>query len=164
MNLFQIDAEITACVKLESRDDYVNVETGEIIDTAALDGLKMERDRKLRNIGCWILNIDAEEKAVADLVKKYQARQKALKNKRESLKSYVAAFLNGKSWKCDECRYSFRDTESVKIDGDVKNLPAEYLRIAEPEPDKKALREALKEGKEIAGASLETKRSLSVRA
>ena len=62
-NLFDIDAEITACIKLENSDDYVNTMTGEILDAEALDNLKMEIPRKLENLGRWMLNLEAEEKA-----------------------------------------------------------------------------------------------------
>lgn len=69
MNLFEINAEIEACVKLENSEDFVNMETGEIIDVDALNALTMERDTKLRNIGCWVLNLDAEEEALKNLIK-----------------------------------------------------------------------------------------------
>ena len=52
MTLFEIEDAIANCVKLEGRDDYIDVSTGEIIDTAALEQLEMDRDKKIRNIDC----------------------------------------------------------------------------------------------------------------
>jgi anaerobic C4-dicarboxylate transporter len=56
MKLFEIVKEIANCIKRVDSDDYINVESGEIIDTEALDALKVELDVKIENIGKWILN------------------------------------------------------------------------------------------------------------
>jgi hypothetical protein len=163
MNLFDIDATIQACVKLENSDGFVNVDTGEIIDTEALDALKMEKETKLRNIGCWILNLKAEEKMLSEQEKRFKERKDAAKRKRESLESYVGAFLNGTAWKCTECEYKFRKTESVAFTGDIYKVPEDYLRYKEPELDKTKVKKALKDGIEIPGCSIEVKNSLSVK-
>ena len=99
MKLFEIIQEIANCVKRVDSDDYVNVESGEIIDTEALDALKLERDVKIENIGKWILNLDAEEKALADQEKRFKERKEATKRKKESLKNYMAFILDGKPYK-----------------------------------------------------------------
>ena len=65
MNLFEINATLTRCVKLTS-GDFVDTETGEVIDTEAIDDLEMAMDEKVRNIACWVRNLDAEEKALAE--------------------------------------------------------------------------------------------------
>ena len=87
MNLFEIDRQLMSCIKLES-GDYVNMGTGEVIDVEAIDALKMEKDEKIRNIACWIRNLDADEKALAEQAKIFTDRKNAAKNKKESLKSY----------------------------------------------------------------------------
>lgn len=163
MNLFEIDEVITNCVKLDDREDYIDVSTGEIIDVQALDALKMEKETKLRNIGCWVLNLDAEEKALAEQIERFTARKKAIHNKKESLKSYVGAFLNGSTWKCTECEFKWRTSESVQFSGNIKNVPVEYLRMKEPELDKAKIKKALKDGVVIAGCKLEKKSNLSVK-
>ena len=162
-SLFQIDAEIMACIKLENSDDYVNTETGEIIDAAALDALKMEIPKKLENLGRWMLNLEAEEKALADQEKRFKERKDAVKKKRESIKSYVGAFLNGKPYKCTDFEFKWRTSESVKFDGDIYKVPDDYLRYKEPELDKAKIKKALKSGIEIAGCSLEVKNNLSIK-
>ena len=162
-SLFEIDREIMACVKLENSDDYVNTETGEIIDAAALDALKMEIPKKLENLGRWMLNLEAEEKALADQEKRFKERKEAVKKKRESIKSYVGAFLNGKPYKCTDFEFKFRKTESVAFNGDIYKVPGDYLRYKEPELDKTKVKKALKDGIEIPGCTLEVKQSLSVK-
>lgn len=163
MNLFQIDEAIANCVKLDDREDYIDVSTGEIIDIQALDALKMEKEKKLRNIGCWVLNLKAEEQAIADQIKKFTARKQAIHNKIESLQNYTAAALNGEPWKCTECEYKWRMTESVQFNGDIKAVPVEYLRLKEPELDKAKIKKALKSGVVIAGCTLEKKNSMSIK-
>lgn len=162
-NLFEIDAEITACIKLENSDDYVNTMTGEILDAEALDNLKMEIPRKLENLGRWMLNLEAEEKAYADQEKRFKERKDAVKKKRESIKSYVGAYLNGKPYKCTDFEFKWRKTESVAFNGDIYKVPDDYLRYKEPELDKAKIKKALKDGIEIPGCSIEVKNSMSIK-
>ena len=162
-NLFQIDAEIMACVKLENSDDYVNTITGELLDAEAMDNLKMEIPRKLENLGRWMLNLEAEEKALGDQEKRFRERKDAVKRKRESIKSYVGAFLNGKPYKCTDFEFKWRTSESVAFNGDIYKVPDDYLRYKEPELDKTKIKKALKSGIEIPGCTLEVKNNLSVK-
>ena len=48
MKLYEINEAIENCV---------DTETGEILDEAALDALKIEREEKIRNIAAWIVNL-----------------------------------------------------------------------------------------------------------
>lgn len=162
MNLFEIDAEISACVKLENSDGFVNVETGELIDMAALDGLKMERDKKVRNIACWIKNLESDEKQLAEQEKIYHDRKIAAKNKKEQLKSYLAAFLRGKNWDNKEVQIRWRKSESVEVT-DMKKLSSYYLRFKDPEVNKSLLKADLKAGVVLSGAELVIKNNMSVK-
>lgn len=162
-SLFEVDREIQACVKLENSENFVNVETGEVLDAEAMDALKMEIPKKLENLGRWMLNLEAEEKALADQEKRFKERKDAVKKKRESIKSYVGAFLNGKPYKCTDFEFKFRKTESVAFNGDIYKVPDDYLRYKEPELDKTKVKKALKDGIEIPGCTLEVKQSLSVK-
>ena len=162
MNLFQIDEAITNCVKLENSDAYVDVSTGEIIDVEALKALEMERDKKIRNIACWIRNLDSDIKALDEQEKIYKARKQAAKNKMESLKSYLASFLQGKKWENKEVKIGWRKSEAVEVT-DIKQLSSYYLRFKEPEVNKQLLGKDLKAGIKLNGAELVTKNNISVR-
>jgi len=161
MNLFAIEEAITNCVKMES-GDFVNTMTGEIIDTAALDALKMERDTKIRNIACWIRNLESDEKQLAEQEKIFKERKQAAARKKESLKAYLAAFLNGAKWKNNEVSVSWRKSTSVEVT-DVKKLSSYYLRYKEPEINKTLLGNDLKAGIKLDGAVLVEKNNMSVR-
>ena len=163
MKLFEIIKEIANCVKRVDSDDYVNVESGEIIDTEALDALKLERDVKIENIGKWILNLDADEKALAEQEKRFKERKDAARRKKESLKNYLAFILDGKPYKCTACEMKFRASEAVVFNGDMATVPKEYLRYKEPEIDKAKIKKALKAGEVIDGFALESRQSLTVK-
>lgn len=162
MNLFEIDDAIQRCVKLENSDNYVDTETGEIIDTAAIEQLEMDRDTKIRNIACWIKNLESDEKALGEQIKTFTARKNAAKNKRESLKSYLAAFLNGKKWQNSEVAISWRKSESVEVEEGAA-IPEQYLRYKEPEINKAQLKADLKAGTVVYGCQLVTKNNIQVK-
>ena len=162
MNLFEIDEQLQRCIKLEASDNYVDTETGEIIDTAAIEQLEMDRDTKIRNIACWIRNLEADEKALADQIKTFTARKNAAKNKRESLKSYLANFLNGAKWQNSEVAISWRKSESVEVEEGAA-IPEKYLRYKEPEINKAAIKADLKAGASIYGCQLVTKNNIQVK-
>ena len=161
MNLFEIDHAIEACVKLSS-GDYVDTETGEIIDVAAIGQLEMDRDRKIRNIACWIRNLDSDEKALTEQIKVFAARRDAAKNKKESLKSYLAAFLGGRKWENEEVKVFWRKSETVEVT-DAKKISSYYMRFREPEVNKTLLKADIKAGVVIDGAQLVTKNNIQVK-
>ena len=116
MNLFQIDEEIMNCVDME---------TGEIIDTAKLDKLQMERDEKIENIGCWIKNLTADAEALKEQKLAFAERQKAAENKVESLKRYLTNYLAGQKFSTPKVVISFRKTSSVNVT-DITAIPKKY--------------------------------------
>ena len=153
MTLFEIDEKIMDCVDLE---------TGEIVNEEMLDALNMERGAKVENICLWIKNLKAEAEALKAEKDAFAQRQKTAENKLNSLKRYISAYLEGTPFKTARVAVSFRKTESVEIaDGTV--LPDEYLRFKQPEPDKAALKAALKNGAAIDGVSLVTDKSITIK-
>ena len=163
-SLFEIDQTLQACVKLES-GDYVDTTTGEIIDINAIEQLQMSRNEKIRNIACWIRNLDADENALADQIKIFTDRKNAAKSKREQLKSYLAFVLAGEKWQNHEVSISWRKSEAVQISPgfDVRDLPEQYLKYKLPDVDKITLKADLKAGKNVSGASLVTKNNIQIR-
>lgn len=151
MNLYEIQNKILECVD----------EGGEIIDFERLDELTCTFDTKVGNIARWIVNLMAEEKAYKERKEIFAAREKAAKNKRESLKNYLAGALNGQKWQDADVRISFRKSVSVDVFGEV---PEEYtVKEVVSRPDKIKLKEALNEGEVIEGARLIEKNNISVK-
>ena len=162
MTLFEIDQAIANCVKLDGREDYVDVSTGEVIDIRALDTLKMERNTKISNIDCWIKNLEAEEKALGEQEKIFANREKAAHNKKEQLKSYLAASLAGEKWKNNEVQITWKKSYPVEIT-DIKKLSSHYLKWKEPEPNKILIGKDLKAGIKLDGAMIVEKNNINVR-
>ena len=149
MTIYEIDQAIMNCV---------DVETGEIIDTEQLDRLQMERDAKLENVACWIKDLKAEAEALKAEKQALAERQKVAENKMESLKKYLAYALDGKKFSTAKCAVSFRNTESVEITPEgLEALMKEHdelLTYKAPEPNKTAIKQAIKDGLNVAGVQL----------
>lgn len=153
MNLFEIEREIMSCVDME---------TGEIIDTEKLDQLAMERDKKIENVACWIKNLSAEAAALKEQKQVFADRQKAAEGKMESLKKYLASYLNGQKFSTEKIAISFRKTSSVNVT-DMTLVPEEYLKYAEPTINKTAVKDAIKAGLVVPGAEITEGQSISIK-
>ena len=141
----------------------IDPETGEVIgDTAELDALQIQRDEKVENIACLIKNLKAEAEAIQNEERKLKSRRQACENRSEWLKIYLAENLQGEEFKSPRASISWRRSEAVNVT-DVWALPAEYIRMADPEPDKTAIKKALKSGETVNGATLVENYSLQIR-
>ena len=149
MTIYEIDNAILECIDLE---------TGEIIDTEQLDKLQMERDTKLENVACWIKDLKAEAEALKNEKQALAERQRVAENKAESLKKWLAYALQGEKFKTTKCAISFRKSEAVEVtDEGLNNLMKEHdelLTYKAPEPNKTAIKQAIKDGLSVAGVQL----------
>ena len=89
-------------------------------------------------------------------------RQKAAENKAESLKKYLANYLAGQKFSTPKVAISFRKTSSVNVT-DMSLLSIEYLKFADPTPDKTAIKNAIKAGASVAGAEIVEGQSISIK-
>ena len=149
MKLYEIDNAILECIDME---------TGEVIDAEKLDALNMERDAKIENVVLWIKDLKAEAEAIKADKLALAERQKIAENKVESLKKWVAYALGGQKFSTAKCAVSFRNTESVEVtDEGLEALMKEHdelLTYKAPEPNKKAIKDAIKDGLSVAGVQL----------
>ena len=161
--LYEIDQSILNCVDME---------TGEILDSDALTALQMERKEKLEGVALWVKDLKAEAEAVKAEADKLTARKKALDNKIDSIKTWLAAALNGEKLKTARCNvYQTHNTKLNVIDEQsVVNWiqthslePEQYLKFTLPEIRKDAVKTAIKDGVEIPGAYLEQTESVVIK-
>lgn len=151
MKLYEIDNAILECIDFE---------TGEIIDIDKLNDLRMERDAKIENVALWIKDLKAEAEAIKAEKLALAERQKVAENKAENLKKWLAYALQGEKFKTARCSVSFRSTESVEITPEgLENLMRggkdELLTYKDPEPNKKAIKDAIKnDGLNVQGVQL----------
>lgn len=163
MTLYEINQEIENALNaiLESQDE----ETGEVDESLVniLEDLRLQKDEKLDNIGAYIKNLSAEVKMLKDEESALKERREKKENKIDSLKNYVASILNGQNFESARVVFSFRKSESVGIEN-VDFLPDKF-KISETsvKADKKAIKDAIKNGQEIPGAWIETKQNLQIK-
>lgn len=153
MNIYEIDAAITACV---------DQETGEILDEAALDALVMERDKKIENVACWIKDLKAEAGAIREEEKALADRRHGAENKVESLKQWLNDALRGKKFKTAKVSVSYRKSKSVQVT-DEKAIDEKFFIPQPAKLNKKMINEFLKNGIAIKGCELEEKTNLQVK-
>ena len=149
MKLYEIDEAILDCIDME---------TGEIIDAHKLSALQMERDAKIENVACWIKDLKAEAEAIKTEKQALAERQRVAENKAESLKRWLAYALDGEKFSTSKCAISFRKSESVEVTADGLNALMhghdELLKYKDPEPDKTAIKKAIKDGLNVEGVQL----------
>ena len=123
---------------------------GEIPEEAIADtkeAVKGEFESKVDNIACYIKNLLSDASAIKEEADNLLEREKALKNKAESLKKYLSNILltqNILKVETPRNKVSFRASEAVEIsDGFIewaKSKNKNLLLYKEPEPDKKAIK------------------------
>lgn len=160
--LYDIDQEILDCVDLE---------TGEILDGERLTALQMERERKLEGVALWVKDLKAEAEAVKAEADKLTARKKALDNKIDSIKTWLLQALNGEKLKTPRCNVYQTHSQKVVIDDEKALIDMlmsspfgeKFLRMKEPEIDKNALKDSMKQGYEYEFAHLEETESVVIK-
>lgn len=157
MTLYEIDKA------LADFEFEVDEETGEILNAADLDELKMAREDKIENIGLYIKNLEAEKEAVKHEKDNFADREKKLGKKIDSLKGYLTYALDGQKFSTPKVAVSFRKSESVLVK-DKYLIPDNYMNLSVVrEPNKTAIKNALKRGEEIMGVELLEKRNISIK-
>ena len=165
MNLYEIEKTLNEFME-NGFEKYVDTETGEFDEQGfndELGQLELAKDEKIENIGLFIKNLSAdivelkaEEKALAE-------RRKAKENKAEYLKNVLSVSLGGNKFETAKIALSFRKSEQVKI-SDADNLPKEFLiEKVTISPDKTAIKKAIKGGQDVVGAEIITVQNLQIK-
>lgn len=153
-SLYEINSQIE-----QTWGAAVDPDTGEIINEEALQELEqlgMQREEKLENLALFYKNLSAEAEALKAEKMRLAARQAAAEKKAEGIKKYIEASMDsagGEKIKTSKVAIGWRKSESVQINAGAF-LPDEYLTYKEPEPNKVAIKKALKAGTSIDGATL----------
>ena len=160
MTLYEIDSSLMS---------LVDEETGEILDKEAFDGLVMERDKKIENIGLWIKNENAMAEALEKEIKSLTTRKKTAENRVKSLKNYLLYSLQGEKFSTAKVKISYTSSTATKFENEsafiewAKEKRPDLLRVKEPEIAKTEVKAALNAGEKLPGASLEKNTSVVVK-
>ena len=131
----------------------IDEETGEILNADQLDAIQLARDEKLEQLGLWVKDLNALAEAIKKEKDALAKREKVTKNKAESIKRYIAAVLNGESFKTPKVAYGWRRSTTVEV-YDPTQIPKGYLIEQEPKVDKAGIKAAFKQGYIVPGAVL----------
>jgi Siphovirus Gp157 len=153
MNLYKA----TELARLQS---HIDDDTGEV-DLASFDAAQIALADKQRAVVAYVRNADATEAMLADAIKQLQARQKAMKAKRERLSAYLMENMKATGVsKIEAVDGTFsatlhldRDT-SVFIEDGATFPPELWNDPKPPEPSKTKIRAAIEAGRAVAGASI----------
>ena len=131
-----------------------------------VDQIEGDLNTKCLNIASWVRNLEAEAKAIKEAQDAMDKRRKAAVAKADRLRNYL--FHGMKLAGVAKMQFPHfvisakQCPESVQIAPGTQ-IPDEYLRHPEPEPNKVALKDALKHGKVIPGCSLERNEKLEIK-
>lgn len=152
--LYEITAEAHALEKLA--EDY-DLSPEDIADT--LEGIQLEFKDKALQVANFLLNLDPFEQGLDAEIKRLQAKKKALQNRRESVKDYLRENMLASGITKIECpvfTIRIKPAQPVVIVDNEQALPDEFVSVKTVvAADKNAIKKALKEGLEVAGAHLE---------
>lgn len=152
----------------ELTGQYLEIYNMELDEETKLDTLdsfdwETEYEIKVENYIKVMKNIDADVEARKAEIKRLTELNKADEKKKDHLKDTLSASMNMTGHERVDTplfKVSFRKSQAVEVDEAV--LPEAY-KVATWKPDKKRLKEDLKNGLEIIGASLVERKNLSIR-
>jgi hypothetical protein len=145
--------------------EIYNLELDEETKLDTLDSIDWQTDyeEKVENYIKVIKNIESDVEARKAEIKRLTELNKADEKKKDHLKETLTISMDLTGHERVDTplfKVSFRKSQAVEVDETV--LPESY-KVATWKPDKKRLKEDLKNGLEIIGASLVERKNLSIR-
>jgi len=129
----------------------------------SLRKIEDERDTKALNIACLVKNFRAEAEALKAEKTRLAKRQQAAERTIERLTSYLSSFIEpGLKLKDARAAIGWRRSEAVVLSVAPDELPEDYVRIKR-EADLRQIKEDLKAGEDVPGATLEERQNLQIR-
>lgn len=165
MSLYEIDSRIRAIIDgiYDAADEDGVVEE---IDFTELKQLQEDRKTKLENIALYIKNTEAEADAIKAEEEKLTARRKRLENKAKRLREYIINSMKenkDEPLKTARCEVSIKDNEKTDIT-DLESIPEEFIKVkVEKNPDKTAIKKAIKAGQTVPGAQIIINTTLTIK-
>jgi len=157
LKLYEIADEYRTLISFMESSEEEEIDADSFL--LALAALESDFTSKVTNIGCLIREITAESQAVTETAKTLQSRAQRLDKRADLLRNYLCSQMQiiGLNHASDR-RISIalkRNPASVQVES-PDCLPPEYCRVIPErrEPDKTAIKTALKSGITIPGCAL----------
>jgi hypothetical protein len=134
-----------------------------------LDAISGELETKAVNTAAVLRNIEASAAAIKEAEAQMAARRKALEHRAARIKDWLLANMmvaGIHKIECPHFRLAVRENPPAVEIYEPGLIPADFMRQPEPPPaapDKTAIKEALKAGREVPGCKLTRGHRLEVR-
>lgn len=163
ITLHELAQEFRAAAETLQADDLPD----EVIQDT-LESISMPLEEKAKSVAAFARNLESTASAIKEAEAEMSRRRKALENRAEWLRGYLLSNMQACGISKIECPY-FRisvraNPESVCIE-DEAQIPADYMREipARLEPDKAAMKQAMKDGFSVPGAKLVRTQRLEIK-
>lgn len=160
MKLYELTGEYAQLLELLNDADADK----EVLQNV-LENVKGQIEEKAENIAKIIRCMESDIEAIKQEENRLQAKRQSLENKKTSIKNYLQQQLeNAGMQKVKTPIFSIgiqNNPPSVNIIDE--NLIPDNFKIIKAEIDKKAIMQAIKEGKTVEGAELKQTQSLRIR-
>lgn len=162
MKIYEIPSTLRDLLdRLDADPDTGEVDGDALFAYAEYQGQAAE---KLEGTACYVRELEAEAEAIKAEEDRLAKRRKALEGKAARLKAYMMPAIESMGGKVKGVMASLRisRTQAVYV-FDLDALPDAFKRVVtKVDPDKVALKKALKAGEDIPGAALEDRQSVVI--
>ena len=159
MKLYDINSEMQSLMNQTTEDGEISTET---LD--AIMNLTLTESEKIEGIVNYIKDLQSDAKAIKEEEETLKARRQAKENKADSLKEFISQYLINTErdrFETSKCVLSFRKSQAVAIFDELV-IPDEYRKFT-LSFDKAGMKDKLKSGETIPGASLQENKSLQIK-
>ena len=159
MKIYEIPSTLRDLLdRLDADPDTGEVDGDALAAYAEYQGAATE---KLEATACYVRELEAEAEAIKAEEDRLAKRRKALENKSSRLKTYMMPALEAMGGKV-KASVRIGKSQAVTV-FDLDALPDAFKRVVtKVDPDKVALKKALKAGEDIPGAALEDRQSVVI--
>ena len=154
---------------LVAQDKLSDLDLPDDVIRDTLESMEGDLQVKATNTGLFIRNLEVTSEAIAAEEKRLSERRKAIDNRVNNIKRYLFENMQRTGiTKIESPSLTLslqNNPASVSVEN-VSDIPSEYMRQKEappPEPDKNAIKEALKNGIDVPGCTLVTTQRLVIK-
>lgn len=143
-------------VLTEQYQELLSMDFDPAVVKDTLESIKGEITEKAQNIAFVNANMSARIDAIDGEIKRLQAMKKVEQNKQEALKDYLRINMEQmelKKIECDLFTITLRKPVDVVSIDNPDDIPRDYYKVVES-IDKVLIKQAIKDGHEVKGASL----------
>lgn len=148
----------------------IDEETGEVLNGEEFEALQIGRKEKILATGLKIKDLESDNKAIDDEIKRLQAWRDTGKNEIAWLKDYLARMLeDGEKISEPNLKIGWRTSEALGVTDESaliewlkKNRP-EGLTFKEPTVNKTAVKGLIKQGVKIPMAKIEQRNNIQIK-